>query len=345
MSERRSIQLQFLALAKPLVSVIVSAYNRPELLALSLASVCNQTYGTLEIIVQDDSTNDECAMVVLAAGDSRVHYTHNVPALGTAANLLAGYRKATGTYFCTLNDDDLYAPDYIEHLVEKLESDANLCVAFSDQFIIDADGAILAQQTEQNTREWHRETLSEGIIHTAYENAIVHKSIPAMLSLFRRDVIDFDDFPAEVAAGYDFWLTYLAVRNGGPIYYTPDRLTYYRSHDKSQTAALSNPSNRLAFARSLQFMHTRFLSDVRLTSIRAQLIVKLAQDYQTAGFALLRLNQRGDALKELTMSLRKHPTWRAIAGLVLSFTPTALLKCALQARNPDGPGRIPTRLG
>lgn len=313
----------------PLVSIIVSSYNRPELLALSIASVCNQTYGALEIIVQDDSTNNECAKVVQAAGDSRVRYTHNSPALGTAANLLAGYRKATGKYFCTLNDDDLYRLDYIERMVEKLESNANLSVAFSDQFIIDGNGAILTERTEQNTRDWHRETLRDGIIHTAYEIAILHKSIPAMLAVFRLDVIDFNDFPDEVAAGYDFWLAYLAVRNGNPIYYTPDRLTYYRSHDRSQTAALSNPSKRLAFARSSQFMHTRFLADSRLTSIHAQLIVKLAQDYRTAGFALLRLKQRGAALNEFMRSLRTRPTWRAVAGLILSVTPAVILKARL----------------
>jgi glycosyltransferase involved in cell wall biosynthesis len=329
-------------LATPLVSVIVSAYNRPELLALSLASVCGQTYDALEIIIQDDSTNNECARVVQAASDSRVRYTHNSPALGTAANLLAGYRSATGKYFSTLNDDDLYGLDYIERMVDILESDPRLSVAFSDQFVIDGNGAILTERTRRNTRDWHREGLLEGTIHSAHEIAIVHKSIPAMLSMFRRETFDFDDFPAEVAAAYDFWLTYLAVRDGNPIYYTPDRLTYYRSHDRSQTAALSDPSKRLAFARSSHYMHTRFLSDNRLTSIHAQLLVKLAQDYRTAGFALLRLKRRRAARREFAMSLRTRLSWRAIAGLVLSVTPAVILQRALQARNADDTAPIPT---
>jgi glycosyltransferase involved in cell wall biosynthesis len=298
--------------------------------------VCNQTHDALEIIVQDDSTNDECARVVRAVGDSRVRYTHNFPAMGTAANLLAGYRKATGTYFSTLNDDDLYGLDYIERMVEKLESNVNLSVAFSDQFIIDGKGTILTERTERNTRDWHR--------HATYEIAILHKSIPAMLAVFRREAIDFNDFPTEVAAGYDFWLSYLAVRNGNPIYYTPDRLTYYRSHDESQTAALSNPRKRLAFARSSQYMHTRFIADKRLTSIHPQLIVELAQDHRTAGFALLRLKQRGAALNEFITSLRTRPTWRAVAGLMLFVTPSGILKNALQTRSADGAGRIATSI-
>lgn len=327
----------------PLVSVVVSAYNRPKLLALSIASVCNQTYSALEIIVQDDSTDNECAAVIEAVGDPRVQYTHNSPPLGTAANLLAGYRKATGTYVCTLNDDDLYAADYIERMVEKLESNASLAIAFSDHFIIDAHGAILDERTERSTRDWHRKNLPQGITYRTYEIALLHKSIPAMLAVLRRNIIDFNDFPPQVAAGYDFWLTYLAMRNGNPIYYTPDRLTYYRSHAGSQTAALSDPSKRLAFARSLQYMHRRFLADRRLTTIHPQLIVKLAEDYRTAGFALLRLKQRVAALNEFTISLRTHPTWQAVAGLFLSLTPVVIPNRAERAQGADCSHRMQTR--
>jgi hypothetical protein len=43
-------------------------------------------------------------------------------------------------------------------------------------------------------------------------------------------------------------------------------------------------------------------------------------------------------------SLRTRPTWRAVAGLILSVTPAIVLKRALQARNADGAVRILTGL-
>ncbi|RUT63328.1 hypothetical protein C1149_16050 [Clostridium botulinum] len=43
----------------PLVSVLIPTYNRPEYFKEALESVINQTYRNIEIIIGDDSTNDE----------------------------------------------------------------------------------------------------------------------------------------------------------------------------------------------------------------------------------------------------------------------------------------------
>src|SRR5271154_847534 len=175
---------------KPLVSVIISAFNRPAMLLAAINSVQSQTYEQLEIIIQDDSTNGECQRVVLNLCDSRVRYIHNIPSLGTAANLRAGYRKSSGKYFSTLNDDDLYAPDYIEQMVERMEANPRLSLSFCDHYIINHEDDILTKETEQNTHTWNRDVLQDGIIEPAIELAIVHKSIPAMFAVFRREFID-----------------------------------------------------------------------------------------------------------------------------------------------------------
>ena len=43
----------------PKVSILIPAYNRPHYLELALKSALNQTYENIEIIISDDSTNDE----------------------------------------------------------------------------------------------------------------------------------------------------------------------------------------------------------------------------------------------------------------------------------------------
>ncbi len=43
----------------PKVSILIPAYNRPHYLKLALKSALNQTYENIEIIISDDSTNDE----------------------------------------------------------------------------------------------------------------------------------------------------------------------------------------------------------------------------------------------------------------------------------------------
>ncbi len=43
----------------PLVSVLIPTYNRPRYFEEALCSVLEQTYPNIEIIVGDDSTNEE----------------------------------------------------------------------------------------------------------------------------------------------------------------------------------------------------------------------------------------------------------------------------------------------
>ena len=42
----------------PLVSCILTTFNRKELFIRSLSSILNQTYKNLEIIIVDDGSND-----------------------------------------------------------------------------------------------------------------------------------------------------------------------------------------------------------------------------------------------------------------------------------------------
>ncbi len=316
------------------MSVVVSAYNRPAMLRSALESLRDQTYPDLEILVQDDSTDDTCAEVIREFAEPRVSYTRNVPSLGTGQNLLAGYKKATGTYFATLNDDDLYGPAYIERMVEALERFPAAALAFSDHVLIDQNGVVDTEATQRNSELWKRSSLAEGLIAPALEVAIVDKSIPGMLAVFRRASVDLADFPAEVSSGYDYWLTYLAVRAGAPAYYTPDRLTSYRIHGGSQTANFSvQPARALEFNRYTIYTHRRFLADSRLASVHAALVPRLAAAHSAAGFALLRLGDRRGALAEFVSSLRTRFSPRALAGVGFCALPLGVL-AALKSKAP-----------
>jgi glycosyltransferase involved in cell wall biosynthesis len=319
--------------ARPLVSVIISAYNRPSMLEQALISVRSQTYDPIEILIQDDSTNDACEKIVeIYRHDARIHYSRNRPPLGTSLNLRAGYRSSRGKYFCTLNDDDLYHAKYIETMVEAMERDSGYSIAFSDSYLIDQNGQIKEEETEANTRDSYRSLLQEGSVENTLEVGLVSKSIPGMLALFRRDSIDLDDFPPEVSSGYDYWVTYLALRDGSPIYYTPQRLTYYRIHDGSQTASFVDPEQRLRFSKYSQFIHERFLADPRLKSIHSALYPRLAQAHSLAGFSRLRLRDRRQAFREFVASYRVQPGRTAVLGFAMCLAPLSAIRFALNRR-------------
>ena len=310
----------------PLVSIVVSSYNRPSLLRTALRSVIGQTYSNLEIIVQDDSTNDECGKVVLDLDDKRVRYTRNTPALGTVSNLRAGYWKCTGKYFSTLNDDDVYGPDYISTLIPPLESEPRYAVAFSDHNIIDQDGNVDETATDSNSSMFGRSVLQEGIVPHPMLTGMLAKSVPGMFAIFRRSIMNLNDFPDQVSSGYDYWLTYLALRDGWPMYYSPRRLSDYRVHAGSQTSSFISPEEGLRSLRYSEYMHTRFLADARLSPIHGVLRQRLAQIYASIGFNRLRIGYRREAWRQFLTSCRLKRTGRALAGLILCAAPAAVRK-------------------
>jgi glycosyltransferase involved in cell wall biosynthesis len=310
----------------PLVSVVVSAYNRPEMLQVALLSVLRQSYTKVEVIVQDDSTDARCEEVVRRIADNRVVYSHNRPSLGTVRNLRAGYRSCRGKYFSTLNDDDLYAPEYLTTMVAALEKDYSCSIAFSDHFIINENGEVMHAETESNSIRWGRSVLKEGIIVDSLHTTLVAKSVPGMFAVFRAASVDLGDFPDEVSSAYDYWMTYLAVRNGSPIYYCPERLTSYRVHSGSQTSSFGEPMERVRFCTYSEFIDRRFLADQRLEKIWPDVRQHLVGVHNSAGFTRLRTLQRSAARREFRSSLHIRKTVRAFAGIALSFAPATVLR-------------------
>ncbi len=108
--------------AGPLVSVVIPVYRVEEYVGDCIASVLGQTHRELEVLVVDDGTPDRSVEVLLdrAAGDPRVSVTRVRNAgLGAARN--TGASKATGTYLCFVDSDDVLPPDAIATLVASLE--------------------------------------------------------------------------------------------------------------------------------------------------------------------------------------------------------------------------------
>ena len=83
----------------PTVSVIIPAYRQPELLKQAIASVHNQTYSNIELIVIDDSN--------IGKGAS---YSRN-----------EGIRQSHGKYIAFLDQDDRYYEDKIEKSIMFME--------------------------------------------------------------------------------------------------------------------------------------------------------------------------------------------------------------------------------
>jgi glycosyltransferase involved in cell wall biosynthesis len=115
----------------PVVSVLISTFNRPQYLHKALASVLEQSYRSLQVIVVNDGGKD-VSHIINSFDDSRLIFINRKENFGKAFSLNEALTRAEGKYIAYLDDDDLYYSNHIETLVDALENRTDCQVAYSD---------------------------------------------------------------------------------------------------------------------------------------------------------------------------------------------------------------------
>jgi len=127
-------------LKKPVVSVIVTTYNRREFLTETLKSIINQTYRNLEIIVVDGMSNYDVAELLISFKDDRISYYQNPNNGNIARNRNFGLSKKGSNIVAFCDDDDLWFPSKIEKQVSQIDFNAGGQIVYSDRIIFAEDG-------------------------------------------------------------------------------------------------------------------------------------------------------------------------------------------------------------
>jgi glycosyltransferase involved in cell wall biosynthesis len=128
-----------------LVSIIVPVFKAEPYLAACIESLLNQTYGSLEILLVDDGSPDDCPRICdgYAAKDSRIHVIHQENR-GVSAARNAGLARATGEFFTFVDSDDELMPYAVEFLLRDMhEYHADMVSAVKSRVL--ADGTVTCQ--------------------------------------------------------------------------------------------------------------------------------------------------------------------------------------------------------
>lgn len=101
----------------------MTAYNRATLISRSIESVISSTYRNWELIIVDDASTDETAMVAntFADREPRIRVVINPGNLGDYPNRNRAAEFANGKYMIYVDSDDVIFPGSIETMVKKME--------------------------------------------------------------------------------------------------------------------------------------------------------------------------------------------------------------------------------
>ena len=105
--------------ARPLVSVVIPAYNAQETIERAIRTVLDQTTSPLEVIVVDDASTDGTLKLVqgLAAVEPRLRVMASSPNAGPGHCRNLGFTAATGDWIAIQDSDDAWQPDRLETML------------------------------------------------------------------------------------------------------------------------------------------------------------------------------------------------------------------------------------
>lgn len=113
---------------KPLVSILMTAYNRQEFIAEAIESVLKSTYQNWELIIVDDGSKDETVAIAKSyeAKDPRIKVYINDKNLGDYPNRNKAASLATGEWIQYLDSDDTIFEDSLEKLLNLTQQYPNV---------------------------------------------------------------------------------------------------------------------------------------------------------------------------------------------------------------------------
>ncbi|MFC4182447.1 glycosyltransferase [Saccharococcus thermophilus] len=224
----------------PLVSILIPTYNRPHYFELALQSALNQTYENIEIIVCDDSTNDETEKLVTkyTSKYDNLTYIKNRTRLGQFENDIKLFNLAKGEYINYLMDDDLFHPQKIEKMMNYYLNDQKneITLVTSHRQLIDGNGSLL-KDFASTKRLFETDTIIDGKVLGEYILKTLINCIgePTTVLFRKRDL----DEPFGTFSGREYlcnvdlasWFNLLFK---GKAVYISETLSYFRIHDNQQ---------------------------------------------------------------------------------------------------------------
>lgn len=182
-----------------LVSVVIATYNTAQYLPAAVASVLDQTWSNLEVVVIDDGSEDETEdRMAMFEHDERVRYirTEN---RGQPKAKNRGLKEARGEFIAFCDADDLWINNKLEVQMPKFEN-PRVGVVYSEVSYID-----------QNTTPIEKEAPYTRYSGSVTDALVISNFIPFGTSVIRRKCLEQNGgFDEELPMGidWDLWLRY-----------------------------------------------------------------------------------------------------------------------------------------
>lgn len=204
----------------PLVSILMTAYNRENYIVEAIESVLASTYKNFELIIVDDGSKD-CTVSIAnsyAAKDSRIKLYVNPINLGDYLNRNRAASYARGKYLKYLDSDDVIYPSSLQVMVECMENNPFVAMGLSTNIPMKGMLPIILSQEQSYKLYYFNSTLL---------------TVGPSSTIIRRDIFeDIKGFSGKQFVGdTELWLK---IAKTNKLALIPGNLIFWREHDQQQ---------------------------------------------------------------------------------------------------------------
>ncbi len=206
--------------AKPLVSVIMPAFNAAGYIKESLDSALSQEGCEFELVVIDDGSTDDTPAILESYRERIRCFT--IKHQGVIAARNEALDRAKGEWLAFLDADDRWLPGHLARVNGAITEHPQAGLFYSDVRIIDQAGKLLKLNRVP------------GPGPDVFRTLLLRNVVPTSTAVVRRACIDeVGGFYQGLVAGSEDWDLWLRIAAHYPIYHLGEALAEYRRHSGS----------------------------------------------------------------------------------------------------------------
>lgn len=184
---------------KPLISVLMPAFNSEEYIAESIESILSSNYLNYEFIIVDDGSTDATNEIIKKYLKKYENiFLHNKLNSGIVDSLNYGLKFCKGKWVARLDSDDLSSPDRLGKQLKIAESINNVGLVGSDYIRIDKFGNELYSYGFPTSNHKLNERLIKCKAFFPHSSAFFNKELVDFLGGYRNRVSHSED--------WDLWI-------------------------------------------------------------------------------------------------------------------------------------------
>lgn len=162
----------------PLISVIMTSYNREKFVAVAIESILASTYTNFEFIICDDCSEDDTFEIEkkYAAKDSRIKIYRNEKNVGDFPNRDKAAYHASGTYLKYVDSDDIIYPHGLQTMLDAMLQFPDAVLGLS-QIVNDINAVSKYPLMISSERAYQEHFYGHGTLRYGPTGAIIKKEV------------------------------------------------------------------------------------------------------------------------------------------------------------------------